>query len=555
MQAGPPSIHASSVAHVFTHSAWHSLYLSRRLLSFTSFVFIVSVGLDPASLTHTVVDVHVPGWFLFLQSTFVTHFADTAVLMAHTSNTHNSPAMMLFFIASPPPAGKRSQAEELLQCLLYKKVQQRHNYISGRRIHTQMDLTPLGLSKGESEVYLALLNNGPSTVSAIAKTITISRPHVYDILDKLANKGLVSHARKDATIHYSATMPSNLRDFLKEKEDFLDTMLPSLDALYHSTRHSHSVEILEGLCGLKYVFNDILRTRPAELLVEGGAGLAVTLLPSFLEIWHKKRIRAAIQMKVIMGFDAAAQQRGESLSKMRRTDVRYDTEKYPSPSTIYLYNDQVVFMIWHEEHPRAILLRDASLHKLFKSHFDTLWDHATSHALRLESRHRVNLYELMNQAHTSIDILGIVCVEPLHEGRSKILDLLRKGRKVRVLMADTTSDYFKNRVALEERYITTIDDSRLLHESKSALANLKDINARLRGTCDLEVRTYSVPANKMMLILDAKTVLYNKYPTKKGSYGSSAPVRIFDISADPQTFATAVNEFEEIWNDSTPVPL
>ncbi|MDP2917995.1 MAG: helix-turn-helix domain-containing protein, partial [bacterium] len=58
---------------------------------------------------------------------------------------------------------------------------------------TQKQLTNLGLSDKEAACYLALLELGPSTVSEIAGLAKINRTTGYDILESLANYGLISH--------------------------------------------------------------------------------------------------------------------------------------------------------------------------------------------------------------------------------------------------------------------------------------------------------------------------------------------------------------------------
>jgi sugar-specific transcriptional regulator TrmB len=47
------------------------------------------------------------------------------------------------------------------------------------------DLVPLGLTEGESKVYLALLRTGPSTIGRIIKEARVSNSKIYDILDRL----------------------------------------------------------------------------------------------------------------------------------------------------------------------------------------------------------------------------------------------------------------------------------------------------------------------------------------------------------------------------------
>ena len=54
-------------------------------------------------------------------------------------------------------------------------------------------LEEIGLSKNEAKIYLTLLDLGSATASKIADTSKMHRTTVYDALDRLVQKGIVSH--------------------------------------------------------------------------------------------------------------------------------------------------------------------------------------------------------------------------------------------------------------------------------------------------------------------------------------------------------------------------
>ena len=53
-------------------------------------------------------------------------------------------------------------------------------------------LKEIELLEGEVDFYLALLRLGPSLVSRIHKETGLHRTHIYDLLEKLKEKGLES---------------------------------------------------------------------------------------------------------------------------------------------------------------------------------------------------------------------------------------------------------------------------------------------------------------------------------------------------------------------------
>ncbi len=63
-------------------------------------------------------------------------------------------------------------------------------------------LTEIGLTKSEIAVYFALLELGSSTTGPIIKKANIASGKAYLILDKLAQKGLVTYSIKSKTKNY-----------------------------------------------------------------------------------------------------------------------------------------------------------------------------------------------------------------------------------------------------------------------------------------------------------------------------------------------------------------
>ncbi|MBI5391353.1 helix-turn-helix domain-containing protein [Candidatus Woesearchaeota archaeon] len=79
-------------------------------------------------------------------------------------------------------------------------------------------LHKIGLTKGESEIYELLIESGETKAGAIIKRSNLASSKVYDVLQKLLNKGLASFIEKEGVRHYQATPPERLVDFLEEKK-------------------------------------------------------------------------------------------------------------------------------------------------------------------------------------------------------------------------------------------------------------------------------------------------------------------------------------------------
>ena len=82
-------------------------------------------------------------------------------------------------------------------------------------------LKKIGLSKGEAKIYEALLNAGLSPINVLHEKTGIERRNIYDILNKLIEKGLVTYITENKRKLFQITHPSKIVHFLEEKENEL----------------------------------------------------------------------------------------------------------------------------------------------------------------------------------------------------------------------------------------------------------------------------------------------------------------------------------------------
>ena len=85
----------------------------------------------------------------------------------------------------------------------------------------ETDLEKLGLNKNEAKVYLALIYKGQATAQELVKSVGVHRNIVYDNLEKLIDKGLVSVINDNKKV-FIAEKPSAIIEFLESKKSIID---------------------------------------------------------------------------------------------------------------------------------------------------------------------------------------------------------------------------------------------------------------------------------------------------------------------------------------------
>jgi HTH-type transcriptional regulator, sugar sensing transcriptional regulator len=127
------------------------------------------------------------------------------------------------------------------------------------------DLLKIGLTEGEAKVYAALLELGPSSVGPVRKRTKISHSNIYEILERLITKGIVTVIINNNIKIFQAVSPSNLTLFLDKKEEELNKQriilkkaLPRIKALQETYPKQEAMMFI-GLKGLRTAYEEFYK--------------------------------------------------------------------------------------------------------------------------------------------------------------------------------------------------------------------------------------------------------------------------------------------------------
>src|SRR3989338_863859 len=127
----------------------------------------------------------------------------------------------------------------------------------------QQELQKLGLTENESKVYLALLELGSTNAGQIIKKTKLHRNIVYDNLDKLIDKGLVSFIVAGKIKHFETTAPTELKEYIErqkkeivEKEKLADEILPQIKARRETIERKQEASIFKGKKALRILLEE-----------------------------------------------------------------------------------------------------------------------------------------------------------------------------------------------------------------------------------------------------------------------------------------------------------
>lgn len=227
-------------------------------------------------------------------------------------------------------------------------------------------LKELGLSEGEAAVYLALLRLGDSQVNKVKIETKMHRTTIYDFLDGLIKKGLVSYVVKNNVKFFIAAHPSKLDDLIKEKKEHLEEIVPSLIKLAELEKRQIKVEVYEGLEGFKTFIGRMLQ-RKGELLAFGiDESQFESKFPYLMKSYLVKEEKLGLTERII------TRKGVKFIYRKKYMDYRYIDEKYFSPTPTLTWGKFVIFIIW--EPLTVIFVENKELADAHKKHFDLFWN-------------------------------------------------------------------------------------------------------------------------------------------------------------------------------------
>jgi len=128
-------------------------------------------------------------------------------------------------------------------------------------------LAHVGFDEKEARVYLAGLELGKGTATAIAKRAELKRPIVYHVLERLKKRGFAHEATAHGKIlSYSVSDPADILQNVRASFEDLRMVLPILRAFHHKQSKTARVEYFEGKDAILSTFRMYERAKQTQFI-------------------------------------------------------------------------------------------------------------------------------------------------------------------------------------------------------------------------------------------------------------------------------------------------
>lgn len=232
-----------------------------------------------------------------------------------------------------------------------------------------------GLTKNEGKIYIALIRSGPLMAGNITEKTGIHRRNIYDSIERLMQKGLVSYIIKNNRKWFQASDPERLLHIMEEQKGRIINdklrLAKEIKKLKPHLRESHDVRFFKGKEGIKTVFEDILAT--GENYVGYGPGEQIEkILRFYMPGYIKRRLKKRIKPKLI--YNESAHNRKYVRTPL--TESRFLPDEFSSHAALRIYGSKVAIILFSEAEPLAIVIDNRSIAEGYRKYFNVIWNAA-----------------------------------------------------------------------------------------------------------------------------------------------------------------------------------
>ncbi len=234
------------------------------------------------------------------------------------------------------------------------------------------ELKELGLTDNEIKIYLVLLKLGNGTPLEIGEKTGFSRSYVYDALERLIDKQIVSLVLKNNKKHYIPIEPKKLEQIQIDKLEKLQKILPQLEELKANSNEEVRVELHKGAYIYKTLLKDVILTlkEKEEVLIFGIKDEDLISMDKYyyehVSQYFSRLDKLKIKEKVITSIGT------KKLKDAKTTAYRFLPKNIMENTAFEVYGDKVAIFLWGMPH-YLIIIENKIIANSYRNQFNLLW--------------------------------------------------------------------------------------------------------------------------------------------------------------------------------------
>ena len=244
-------------------------------------------------------------------------------------------------------------------------------------------LNSLGLSRDEVKIYMQLLDKGNTTAGRLAQKLGMARPTLYDALQRMHDKGVVTRSLKAGVRTFSAQPPRILSKLFQQRIENLQNqqkqfqaILPQLEQKFGAHLLAQRFQYFEGVEGVQNVLKDMLMYQDMDTFAFWPIKSMVEMLsPDFFRWHNKERIRNNLYTRAIWPEKEVVEIKthpflGDGVDFRR--EIRVAPTQIHFTLGYWCYANKVAFLSSQRE-SFGFIIESAELATMQRAQFDVVW--------------------------------------------------------------------------------------------------------------------------------------------------------------------------------------
>ncbi|MBI2632204.1 hypothetical protein HYW75_04325, partial [Candidatus Pacearchaeota archaeon] len=213
-----------------------------------------------------------------------------------------------------------------------------------------------------------------TSTNKIHEKTGIERRNIYDILNKLIERGFVTYIDENKRRTFHLSNPKKILSYIEEKKDILNNIknkvsdiMPDILSRFESKKPDIKAEVYRGIEGIKAVWEDTLNYKVTYWI--GSGRYVPRRFPDFFNNWNKRRIS-----KKIVWFNLHRIEMKKEIKQFQFEHLRFLPKEFSAnPVVICIYGNKVVQFLYGET-LFAFLIESKELSENYKAYHKFLWD-------------------------------------------------------------------------------------------------------------------------------------------------------------------------------------
>lgn len=230
-------------------------------------------------------------------------------------------------------------------------------------------LEELGFSNTEAQLFITLRKHGACTVSELARKSGIARRSVYDNLNPLMHKGIVSSVKENDTQVYRACAPKALSELYSQRIALVTKELQTLTV--PTSGKEPTVELFTGRQGIKLILADIIENSDEHWAFGHLEHLHETMKHPIQQFLRRKE--QSNHTERFLG------EKGVPFNTIQKGEYKVLPKKHMPPAPVIIYANSVALFI-ETENPYTIKITHPTVAQSYREYFKKYWDIAEAHS-------------------------------------------------------------------------------------------------------------------------------------------------------------------------------